>query len=258
MRLKDKVTVITGAATGIGLACAERFCAEGAKVILSDINDVKGEAEAQRLKAKGYQAEFAYCDVSVKSDVQALVDATVAHWGRLDCVIANAGIVHVTGFLDLEEEDFDRVLQTNLKGVFLTGQLAARQMVKQGDGGTIVNMSSVNGIMAIPKIAPYVTSKGGVNQLTKAMSLELVEHGIRVNAIGPGSISTEMVTKVLVDESARKKVLSRTPMGRLGEPDEVAKVALFLASDDSSYVTGQVVYIDGGRLGLNYTVPVAD
>lgn len=258
MRLQDKVTIITGAADGIGLACAERFCTEGAKVVLADIDDRKGKAQAKRLTQDGFAAEFAYCDVSQKADVERLVEATVAHWGRLDGLVANAGVVHVADFLELAEADFDRVLGVNLKGVFLTGQVAARQMAKQGTGGTIVNMSSVNGVMAIPRISPYVASKGGVNQLTKVMSLELIEHGIRVNAIGPGSISTELVSKVLVDDGARKKVLSRTPMGRLGEPDEVAKVAVFLASDDSSYVTGQVVYVDGGRLGLNYTVAVDD
>lgn len=176
----------------------------------------------------------------------------------MDCAVANAGIVDVGDFLTLEENDFDREIRINLKGVFLTGQLAARQMVKQGGGGTIVNMSSVNGVMAIPKISPYVTSKGGTNQLTKVISLELVEHGIRVKAISPGSIATELVTQVLADADARKKVLSRTPMGRLGDPGEVAKMALFLVSKDSSYGTRQVIYIDGGRLGLNYTVPVPE
>jgi len=258
MRLQDKVTLITGAASGIGLACAQRFCAEGAKVMLTDVATDKGEAAADSLRKAGAQARFVACDVGDKRQVDGAVRATVEAFGRLDCAIANAGIVHAADFLELEEADFDRVLRVNLKGVFLTGQAAARQMVAQGSGGTIINMSSVNAVMAIPNIVPYVASKGGINQLTKVMSLALVDKNIRVNAIGPGSIATEMVKAVMTDDAARRKIMSRTPMGRLGTPEEVAAVAVFLASDDSSYVTGQTVYIDGGRLPLNYTVPARD
>jgi NAD(P)-dependent dehydrogenase (short-subunit alcohol dehydrogenase family) len=150
------------------------------------------------------------------------------------------------------------VLRVNLKGYFLCGQAAARQMVRQGGGGAIVNMSSVNAVLAIPNIAPYVVSKGGVNQLTNVMAQALAPHNIRVNGIGPGSIATDLLKKVMVDEAARRKIMSRTPMGRPGDPAEVAAVALFLASDDASYITGQTVYPDGGRMGLNYTVPVKD
>jgi len=157
---------------------------------------------------------------------------------------------------DLAEEDFDRVLRVNLKGVFLTGQAAARQMVAQGTPGTIINMSSVNAVMAIPAITSYVVAKGGVNQLTKVMALALADNGIRVNAIGPGSIMTDVFKQVVNDEAAVGGILSRTPLGRVGEPEEVAKVAVFLASEDSSYITGQTIYPDGGRLALNYTVPV--
>ena len=168
------------------------------------------------------------------------------------------------GFVfDLENEDFDRVLRVNLRGVFLTGQAAARQMAKQeadtdGHRGTIINMSSVNAVMAIPQITPYVVAKGGVNQLTKVMALNLVTHGIRVTGIGPGSINTEVFAAVNNDPEKRKGVLMRTPMGRAGEPGEVASIALFLATEDSSYITGQTIYPDGGRLSLNYVVPVPD
>ena len=258
MRLKDKVTVITGAAAGIGLACARRFAAEGAKVVLSDIDAARGAAAADEIAAGGAEACFVACDVGDKAQVDGLIAAAVAAYGGLDCAIANAGIVHACDFLDLEEADFDRVIRINLKGVFLTGQAAARQMAAQGRGGTIINMSSVNAVMAIPAITPYVAAKGGVNQLTKVMSLSLVDKGIRVNAIGPGSINTEVFKTVVTDKAAMKKILSRTPMGRVGEPDEVAKVAVFLASEDSSYITGQTIYPDGGRMALNYTVPVVD
>ena len=257
MRLKDKITVVTGAAAGIGLACAQRFAAEGAKVMLSDIDAERGAAAAEAIAETGAEARFVACDVGDKAQVDALIAAAVSAYGGLDCAIANAGIVHACDFLDLEEADFDRVIRVNLKGVFLTGQAAARQMAAQGRGGTIINMSSVNAVMAIPAITPYVAAKGGVNQLTKVMSLSLVEHGIRVNAIGPGSINTEVFKSVNTDQAAMNKLLSRTPMGRVGEPDEVASVAVFLASEDSSYITGQTIYPDGGRMALNYTVPVA-
>jgi NAD(P)-dependent dehydrogenase (short-subunit alcohol dehydrogenase family) len=256
MRLKDKVAIVTGAAGGIGLACAQRFAAEGAKVVLSDVSVAQGERAAEALQATGADALFIACDVGDKAEVDALVAGTLAAFGRLDCLIANAGIVHACDFLDLEEADFDRVLRVNLKGVFLCGQAAARQMVAQGGGGTIINMSSVNAVMAIPSITPYVVAKGGVNQLTKTMSLSLADKGIRVNGIGPGSIMTEVLKKVANDKAAMDRIMMRTPMGRIGEPDEIAKVAVFLACDDSSYITGQTIYPDGGRMALNYTVPV--
>jgi NAD(P)-dependent dehydrogenase (short-subunit alcohol dehydrogenase family) len=258
MALQDKVTVITGAARGIGLACAQRFARDGAKVVLSDVEVAAGERAAEALQADGADALFVACDVGDKAQVTALMDSAVAAFGRLDCVIANAGIVHACDFLELEEADFDRVIRVNLKGVFLTGQAAARIMVAQGTGGAIINMSSVNAVMAIPAITPYVVAKGGVNQLTKVMALSLADKGIRVNAIGPGSIATEMAQSVLNDPEKARGALIRTPLGRFGEPEEVAGVAVFLASADSSYITGQTIYPDGGRLALNYTVPVKD
>jgi len=258
MRLKDKVALVTGAARGIGLACAQAFAREGAKVVLADVETAAGETAAEDIQAGGADALFVQCDVGDKAQVDALIERAVAAFGRLDCVVANAGIVHACDFLDLTEQDFDRVLRVNLKGVFLTGQAAARQMVKQGTPGTIVNMSSVNAVMAIPSITPYVVAKGGVNQLTKVMAISLADKGIRVNAIGPGSIATELAQAVLADPEKRRGALIRTPLGRFGEPSEVASVAVFLASDDSSYITGQCIYPDGGRLALNYTVPVME
>jgi NAD(P)-dependent dehydrogenase (short-subunit alcohol dehydrogenase family) len=258
MRLKDKVAIVTGAAGGIGLACARRFAAEGAKVVRADVDVEKGEQAAEEIQAGGADALFVTCDVGDKGQVDALIDSAVAAFGRLDCMIANAGIVHACDFLDLEEADFDRVIRVNLKGVFLSGQAAARRMVRQGAGGTVINMSSVNAVMAIPSITPYVAAKGGVNQLTKVMAISLADKGIRVNAIGPGSIATELAQAVIGDPEKRRGALCRTPMGRFGEPDEVAGVAVFLASEDSSYITGQTIYPDGGRLALNYTVPIKD
>jgi glucose 1-dehydrogenase len=259
MKLEGKTALVTGGAQGIGLACAAALAREGAKVLIADVNATAGATALQQLRDAGATAAFITCDVSRKADVEKAVAAAVAQFGQLDIAIANAGIVHAAEFLDLEEADFDRVLAVNLKGVFLVGQAAARQMVKQGRGGAIINMSSVNAVLAIPNQVPYVVSKGAVNQLTKVMALSLATHGIRVNGIGPGTILTELAKKaVLGNREAERKILSRTPIGRMGEPDEIGKVAAFLASDDASYLTGQTIYPDGGRLALNYTVAVPE
>lgn len=253
-RLANRVALVTGAARGIGFACAKRFAAEGARCVLADIDTDGVRESAARIDcALGIAA-----DVSLKREVDALVAAALEHAGRIDILVNNAGITHACEFLDLAEEDFDRVLRVNLKSMFLCGQAVARAMVKLGRGGAIVNMSSVNAVLAIPNQIPYVVSKGGVNQLTKVMAVSLASHGIRVNAIGPGTIATELAKRaVLGSEEAKRRVLSRTPLGRLGEPEEIAAVAAFLASDEASYLTGQTIYPDGGRLGLNYTVPTA-
>ncbi len=252
MKLADKVAIVTGATQGIGLACAERLLRDGARVMLVDIKP-EGAAAAAAL---GEGARFFAADVSQKVDVDAMIASTLQQFGSIDILINNAGVTHAADFLELAEEDFDRVLRVNLKSMFLCGQAAARAMVKQGSGA-IINMSSVNAQLAIPNQVPYVVSKGGVNQLTKVMALSLAPHGIRVNGIGPGTILTELAKQaVLGSEEARHTILSRTPMGRCGEPEEVAALASFLASDDASYMTGQTIYADGGRLALNYTVKV--
>jgi NAD(P)-dependent dehydrogenase (short-subunit alcohol dehydrogenase family) len=256
MRFAGQVAVVTGGANGIGRACAEAFGAAGAAVVVADIDAEAGPAVARAIEAAGGRATFVKTDVGDAAQAQRLIDRTIAAYGRLDVLINNAGIIRTAEFLEISEADFDAVLRVNLKGVFLVGQAAARAMVAQGKGA-IVNMSSTNAVVAIPNQVPYATSKGGVNQLTKVMALALADKGVRVNAIGPGSILTDLLRVVMSDEAARRKILSRTPMGRCGEPSEVAKVALFLASDDASYLTGQCIYPDGGRLALNYTVPVA-
>ncbi|HUQ29732.1 MAG TPA: SDR family oxidoreductase [Usitatibacter sp.] len=259
MRLSGKVALVTGAAQGIGLACAQAFAREGANVFVTDLNEDAGRRAVLQLRSDGLRTSFAACDVSRKDQVDAAVRSVVDEFGRIDVLVANAGIVHAAEFLELQEKDFDRVLSVNLKGVFLAGQAAARRMVEQGAGGSIINMSSVNAVLAIPNQVPYVVSKGAINQLTKVMSLALAPHRIRVNGIGPGTILTDLArTAVLGNREAEKKILSRTPLGRMGDPSEVAQVAVFLASDESSYVTGQTIYPDGGRLALNYTVPVPD
>jgi glucose 1-dehydrogenase len=251
-RLKGRRALVTGAARGIGFAIAERFTAEGAQVTLVDLIEDAGRAAAAALAS----ASFIAADVSNADDVRRIVSDMLARNERIDILVNNAGILHGCEFLDLKEEDFDRVLRVNLKSMFLLGQAVARSMVAAGVQGSIINMSSVNAILAIPTQVPYTVSKGAVNQLTKVMALALAPHGIRVNAIGPGTIATEMTKQVQADETVRRKIMSRTPLGRLGQPSEIAAVAAFLASDDASYLTGQTLYPDGGRLGLNYTVPV--
>ena len=260
MGLDGKVAIVTGGANGIGRACVERFAREGAKLVIADIDEA-GEAMAEDLRKGGGEARFIYCDVGERLDVRNLVAGTLEAYGGVDILVNNAGILVGASFLDIEEEDFDRVLRTNLKGAFLVGQAVARQMVAQIEEGrapgAIVNMSSINAVFAIAEQVPYSISKGGINQLTKVMALALAPHGIRVNAVGPGSIMTRMLEAVAKDVEAKRKVLSRTPMGRVGEPAEIAAIVTFLASDEASYMTGQTVYADGGRLPLNYTVPVA-
>ena len=256
MRMKDKVALVTGGAHGIGEACVRRFAAEGARVLMVDRDSTAGEALAAEL---GPSVAFFGGDVAQRACAREAVGRCVDRFGAPDVLLNNAGITHAASFLDLADEDFDRVLGVNLRSYFLFGQEAARAMVARGGGGAIINMSSVNAILAIPDQVPYVVSKGAVNQLTRVMAIALAPHRIRVNAIGPGTIATELARKaVLGSDEARRKLLSRTPMQRLGEPDEVARVAVFLATEDASYMTGQTVYPDGGRLALNYTVPVDD
>lgn len=248
--LKGRVTIVTGGAQGIGEACARRFAREGAPVVIADIADARGRALARELGAT-----YVHCDVGDKADVEGAIAATLKAHGRIDVLVNNAGIFKAAEFLDVSEEDFDAVLRVNLKGAFLMGQAAAREMARNG-GGAIVNMSSVNGVLAIPTIASYNVSKGGIDQLTRVMALALADRNIRVNAVGPGTIATELAAQaVLTSEEAKARIMSRTPMKRLGEPSEIADCVAYLASDAASYVTGEIVYVDGGRLTLNYTVP---
>ncbi len=248
MRLENRTAIVTGGAQGIGRAIAERYVAEGAKVMIADVDEQKAKVAAGEIGCASTVA-----DVSKKEDVDRLVDAAVAELGHIDILVNNAGTIHAAGFLELAVEDFDRVLATNLRGAFLVGQAVARHMVGRKQGA-IINMSSVNAVLAIPNQVPYVVSKGGMAQLTKVMALALAPHGVRVNAIGPGTIMTELARTLMTDEAAMKRILSRTPIGRCGEPSEVASVAVFLASEDASYMMGQTIYPDGGRMALNYTV----
>ena len=250
MSVKDKVVVVTGAARGIGRAVSERLIAGGAKVVWADI-DISGiDATDSSLAVK--------CDVAQPADVAAVVEKAVDTFGRIDGLVNNAGIIKAGDFLDYPIEDFDRVLGINLRGAFVMGQAVARQMVKQieagGTPGVIVNMSSINSVVGIPNQLGYCVSKGGIAQLNRVMALALAQHGIRVNAVGPGSIMTDILASTMKDPSAKHKILIRTPIGRVGEPDEVAQVTEFLLSEASSYITGETIFCDGGRLAQNYAL----
>jgi NAD(P)-dependent dehydrogenase (short-subunit alcohol dehydrogenase family) len=249
--LAGRVCIVTGGAQGIGEACIRRFAREDARVVIADIDDDRGAALASEVGGL-----YAHCDVGNKAQVDALVAQTMAAHGRIDVLVNNAGIFKAADFLEVTEADFDAVLRINLKGSFLVGQAVAREMAKAGKG-SIVNMSSVNAVLTIPTIASYNVSKGGINQLTRVMALALADKGVRVNAVAPGTIATELAAKaVLTSEEAKARIMSRTPMKRLGEPSEIADTVAYLASDAASYITGEIVVVDGGRMTLNYTVSV--
>ncbi|TDR92924.1 SDR family NAD(P)-dependent oxidoreductase [Enterovirga rhinocerotis] len=243
-----KVAIVTGGAQGIGEACARRFAAEGATVVVADIREPSWIADTGVV--------YRRCDVGMAEDVSDLFAAVARDHGRLDVLLNNAALLRIAPFLEQSEQDFDDVIRVGLKSVFLCSQAAGRMMVEHGTRGSIVNMASINSVVAIPTHAAYAAAKGGIVQLTRAAAVALAPHGIRVNAIGPGTIATEMARmNTLSNDAARRRMLSRTPLGRPGEPEEIASIAVFLATDASSYVTGQTIFAEGGRLALNLTMP---
>ena len=265
MALQERVAIITGGANGIGKACARRLSADGLKVVIADRDEAAGQELADELGADRERALFVDCNVSDRLSVANLLAETRSAFDRLDVLVNNAGVVAKGTILDLSEDDFDRVMAVNLRGGFLVARAAARQMVEQVDADSeraedarrryaIINMSSINAVVAIPDQLAYCATKGAINQMTKSMALALAPHGIRVNAIGPGSVNTDVLKAVMDNQGAMKKIMSRTPLGRIADPDEIASIASFLASGDASYITGECIYADGGRLALNYVV----
>jgi NAD(P)-dependent dehydrogenase (short-subunit alcohol dehydrogenase family) len=245
MRLGGRVAAITGGALGIGAATARLFAAEGAAVAVGDVKVDAAEAVVEEIVQGGGRAIAVGVDVGDAGQVQAYVDRTVADLGRLDVMFANAGIAHSAPFLEHPEAQWHRVLRVNLTGVFLCCQIAARQMVKQG-GGRIITTASINAFRGVENLVGYNAAKAGVIELTRTMAVELARYHIAVNAIAPAQIDTRL-TRTLPEEARRRRA-ERIPMGRFGEPDEVARAALFLASDEASFVTGHTLAVDGGYL----------
>ncbi len=249
MRLKDKVAVITGGTKGIGLGIAIEFAKEGASVVIGGRNPETGEEGLAELLALGGEAMYVPCDVGNLESLQNIIDKTVERFGRVDIYVSNAGIndSQKTPYLEITPEQYDRIMDVNLRGMFFGDQYAAREMVKQGTGGAIINMSSVNAYLALNSQMVYTTSKGGVQQLTKVQAVDLVPYGIKVNALAPGPIETELMRRVGSDKQLMDTILSRTPMGRIGTPKECGRLAVFLACEDSDFIMGQTIYNDGGR-----------
>lgn len=246
-RLSGKRAIVTGGGRGLGAAIAARYLAEGAHVLAVDLDFPEVPAEALAFRV----------DIGSRKGIEAMVAEAVSAFGGVDILVNNAGIAPKADVLTIDDAQLDAVLAVNLKAPLIGTQVAARRMIEQGTGGVVINMSSVNAVLTIPALLAYNVAKGGIDQLTRNTAIALAPHRIRVCGIAPGSIMTEMLrTSVWVDDAARRAILSRTPLGRPGEPEEIASVAAFLASDDASYVTGETVVVDGGRMGLNYTVPV--
>ena len=248
--MSARVALVSGAARGIGRACAQALAADGAQVMAADVN---GDGARETAELIGVGARAYVCDFSSPEQIDALFAEVERDVGSVSVLVNNAGVASTADFLETSLEDFKRVIDLNLVGTFTATQRAAKRMVAESITGAIVNMSSINAQVAIPSIAAYCASKGGVMQLTKAAALALAPHGIRVNAVGPGSIDTAMMAGVNANPEAMDMVMSRTPLKRIGTPEEVANIVAFLASDKASYVTGETIYVDGGRLGMNYT-----
>lgn len=245
-----RIALVTGGAQGIGRASAQALIADGFRVVLADIK----EDVAQTASELGQGTVGRVCDMGDLDAISDLFDWMEADVGTATALLNNAGVAMPGDFLTYSLDDFQKVLSINLVGAFAATQRAANGMIAAGKGGAIVNMSSINAVVSIPAIPAYCASKGGLMQVTKAASLALAPHGIRVNAVGPGSIDTEMMAGVNANPEAMKTALSRTPMGRIGTADEIASTVAFLISDKASYITGETIYVDGGRLGLNYVV----
>lgn len=247
MNLKGKVVIVTGAKSGIGLATAVRFADEGARVVVADVREAS--QEVSELAKRGAEAVFVQVDVSNGSQVAALIEKTVAIFGRLDILVNNAGIELAKKVTDTTEAEWERLMNVNLKGVFLCSKSAIPVMQRNG-GGVIVNVASELGLVGGSEIAAYTASKGGVVQLTKAMAIDHVSDGIRVNCVAPGPVSTPLLEEIIKSasnsEQERQSIVSKTLLKRLARPEEIANVIVFMASDEASYMTGAIVSVDGG------------
>ena len=244
-RFEGKICVVTGAGRGIGAGIAQRLLEEGGRVLICDIDLAVLDAAVADLAASG-EVAGALCDVGQRDQVQAMLDGVVARWGRIDVMVNNAGIARARPFLEIQDADWDRIMDTNLRGTFLCSQIAARQMVAQGQGGTIVNIGSTNGLRGQATLADYGASKGGVINLTLTCALELGEYGIRVNCVCPGTIWNELSAGTGWDEQLWADIRSHTAIGRFGTPADIAAAVAYLAADEAGFTTGSVVTVDGG------------
>ncbi len=249
-KLMGKVAVVTGSSRGIGKAIAFAYAREGASVVINGTSVAGAMKVAEEIMATGGKAVAIAGDVSKRSDVKVLVEGAMKAFGALDIFVNNAGIVSQGTFLDLTDEDWDRVISVDLKGTFMGAQEAARQMIKQKSGGRIINMASIAALVGFSGLAHYCAAKGGVIEFTRTIAIELAPYKINVNAIGPGVIDTDMAKGVLDNPNAAKAFLAKIPLGRMGKPEEIASMAVFLACDSSSYVTGETFYVDGGWLTM--------
>lgn len=248
MRLKDKVAIVTGAARGIGRAIALGFAGEGALVVINDCRSGgQGDEVVEKIRASGGKAIFVQADVSELVEHEKLVSSAVKEFRQLDILVNNAGVEFREPFLESKPQTWERTLGVNLKGAYFLSQRAAKVMSRSGKG-KIINIASVHTSVPLRERSIYAISKGGTGMLVKSLALELAEYGITVNGIAPGAIRTEMNRESLADEGKRKKLLERIPLGRIGEPEDIAGAAVFLASSESDYVTGTTIYVDGGFL----------
>jgi glucose 1-dehydrogenase len=248
MRLKDKVALVTGAGSGIGKAIALRFAAEGARVVVNYHAGGKhsGGEVADEIARNGGTATAIAAEVNQRAHVERMIEETVKKFGRLDIVVNNAGIEIKRPFLEVTDDEWNKVIGINLFGSFLVSQLAARQMVKQGQGGKLIFISSVHEDIPFANYTAYCAAKGGLRMMMRNLAIELAPHKINANNIAPGAIATLINQSVLEDPQATRNALEEIPLGRFGRPEEVASVAVFLASDEADYVTGSTYYIDGG------------
>lgn len=246
-KLEEKTAIVTGAGSGIGRGIAKRFAKEGANVVVSDIDTEGGEKVVEETEDSNREAIFVRTDVSKKEDVSELVERTLEEYDEIDILVNNAGVYIQKPITEMEIDEWDKVLDVNLKGTFLMTRSVAQEMVKE-DKGKIINVTSIAGKVGYPNSAAYSASKGGIIAMTRALALELSPRGINVNAIAPGVIKTAMTEDLLEDEEVSEQMLANTPIGRFGEPKDIASAAVYLASEESDFVTGETMFVEGGWL----------